>query len=131
MWLWVVTNEVIVLTDPILPKPNKPAFRFLGQSRQRVERQYQITNTQRFEVLSSKIFWLLLSHSHYYLCSLSPKMPQGTLEILLVSAKDLENTEFLCKPLSLFLYIIIADCYIFSGYMRNDIQKCFLAFHYI
>ncbi|GKU95303.1 hypothetical protein SLEP1_g8678 [Rubroshorea leprosula] len=38
--------------------------------------------------------------SRFCLSHPSNNMPQGTLELLLVSAKGLENTDFLCKCLS-------------------------------
>lgn len=116
-------------TDWYCPQPDKPAFRFLGHSCQRVERKYQITNTLR----DLKLWTLILTTT----CVLSlQRCLKERLKFFSSAPKISKTPSFsvnlsLSLFLSLFIYIIIADCYIFSGYMRNDIQKCFLVFQNI
>lgn len=52
------------------------------------------------------------------------KMPQGTLEVLLVGAKGLENADFLCNfsPISSSALSLASNLHFSCRYMKNDVS---------
>lgn len=67
--------------------------------------QHTITKSaKKLRERESSEFWCVIEE--FVQSGFDPKMPRGTLEVLLVSAKGLDNTDFLCKSLSLSLSLV-------------------------